>query len=245
MIDTPSTPTDHRTRPPEATARAWALAALLLAAMVGTMETAMGRGTGESIPLPAPRLDGPMSVEQAVAARRSVRAFADAVLTLENLGQLLWAAQGVTHADGLRAAPSAGATYPLSLYVAAGAVAGLGAGTYRYEPDRHGLTPVGDGDVRGRLARAAFGQGWVETAPAIIAVVADYDRTTDRYGDRAVRYVHVEAGHAAENVYLQATALGLATTAVGAFHDDAVRVVLDLPRTLTPLLLLPVGVPAD
>jgi SagB-type dehydrogenase family enzyme len=204
-------------------------------------------GGGEpmaKVQLPGPRLKGPMSVEEAIQARRSRRDFSGTPLTLEQMGQLLWCAQGVTDAPRLRrAAPSAGATYPMEVFVAVGdqTVSGLSAGVYRYLGGEHALLKLFDGDVRGRVATAALGQDFLAAAPVDILLAADYGRTAQRYGDRARRYVDMEAGHIGQNVYLQAEALGLGTVAVGAFRDEAVAQVFQLPTLLVPLYLMPVG----
>jgi len=195
------------------------------------------------VALPAPRTAGTIPVEQALAGRRSVREFARAPLALEEVSQLLWAAQGVNRPDGHRTAPSAGATYPLELWLAAGEVTGLPPGLYRYRPAGHRLEPVDGRDRRRELAAAARGQEWVASAPAIVVVAAVPARTEARYGERAERYVAIEAGHAAENLFLQAVALGLGSVPVGAFGDDEVARLLGMPAGERPWLLLPVGRP--
>lgn len=194
-----------------------------------------------TLKLPEPALTNELSLEQLLSQRRSIREYPDAALSLAEIGQLLWAAQGITHAEGLRAAPSAGALYPLELYVVAGRVDGLAPGVYHYEPGRHQLVKTGDGDVREALARAALSQSCVSDAPAVIVFTADYARTTGKYGHRGRRYVDMEVGHAAENVFLQAGALGLATVPVGAFEDEEVGGMLGLPGELQALLMMPVG----
>lgn len=195
---------------------------------------------GEKISLPAARQEGEVSLEAALAARRSRRSFGDGPLTLEAAAQLLWAAQGITDSRrGFRAAPSAGATFPLETYLVAGDVTGLEPGVYRYRPAEHALEPVRAGDIREALAAAAHGQTMVARAPATIAFAAVYRRTADRYGARAERYVHMEIGHAGQNVYLQAEALGLGTVAVGAFRDEAAGEALGITAPLR--YLLPVG----
>ncbi|HDM91866.1 MAG TPA: SagB/ThcOx family dehydrogenase [Candidatus Korarchaeota archaeon] len=197
---------------------------------------------GERVALPQPILKGNMSVEEAIATRRSVRKYSDEPLTLQELGQLLWAAQGITDVKrGFRAAPSAGATYPLELFVVVrdGGVVGLGAGIYAYDPWAHSLSLVRAGDFGDELADAALGQEWVRSAPACIVIVANYSRTMSVYGSRGERYVHMEAGHVGQNIYLQATALGLGTVAVGAFHDGDVAEILQ--TELAPLYIFPVG----
>jgi SagB-type dehydrogenase family enzyme len=197
----------------------------------------------ESIDLPEPQLAGDVPVERALAARRSVREYRDVPLRLADLAQLAWSAQGVTHPAGYRTAPSAGALYPLELYVVVGEVPGLEAGVYQYVPAGHRLVRHAGGDARGAVARAALLQGWIADAPAILVLVGFTERSAGKYGERAPRYVHMEVGHAAQNVYLQAEALGLGTCVVGAFHEGQLKRVLALPEAGAPLALLPVGTP--
>lgn len=197
-----------------------------------------------AVALPGPNLEGGVPVERALARRRSVRAFAPEALPLAAVSQLLWAAQGITDpAAGLRTAPSAGALYPLEVYLVAGAVSDIRPGVYRYDPRRHALLPRSEGDVRAGVADAALSQDWVAEAPAIVVLAAVPERTGRKYGERAPRYVHMEVGHAAQNVYLQATALALGTTLVGAFRDAELARVLGLPEEVKPLALLPIGKP--
>jgi len=194
-----------------------------------------------TLELPKPTITGEISLEQLLVQRRSIREYPDAALSLAEVGQLLWAAQGFTHAEGLRTAPSAGALYPLELYVVAGRVEDLVQGVYHYAPGRHQLVKTGDEDVREALARAALSQSCVSEAPAVIVFTADTARTTKKYGDRGRRYVEMEVGYASENVFLQAEALGLATVPVGAFEDEKVAGVLRIPGELQVLLMMPVG----
>jgi SagB-type dehydrogenase family enzyme len=194
-----------------------------------------------SIELPSPRVSGGISVAEALAQRRSIRSYSDAPLRLGELGQLLWAAQGITHRQGLRTAPSAGALYPLELYVVVGSVEGLGAGVYHYRPEGHLLTKVADGDRRKPLAGAALHQSWIREASVVIVLTAVFERTRRKYGPRAERYAHMEVGHAGQNLFLQAEALGLATVVVGAFDDEVVTAVLGLPAQARPMSLMPVG----
>nr|WP_048147924.1 SagB/ThcOx family dehydrogenase [Palaeococcus ferrophilus] len=203
-----------------------------------TQEEGPTQNALQKVSLPAPRTRGDMSVEEAIARRMSVREYRDEPLTLEELSQLLWAAQGITH-DGKRSAPSAGATYPFELYVVVGSVEGLSPGVYHYDPSEHSLSLVREGDFRGELQRAALNQEWVGKAAVDIVLVAFYERTTEYYGDRGVRYVHMEAGHIGENIYLQATALNLGTVAVGAFNDDEVAKIVGTEGR--PLYIFPVG----
>jgi len=195
----------------------------------------------ETLALPEPDRSGQHPLEVLLQQRRSVRDYSDKPLSLSDIGQLLWAAQGITHWQGLRTAPSAGALYPLELYVIAGRVDSLPAGIYHYQPDGHRLLEMHRGDRRNGLARAAFGQPWLEDAAAVVVFAAVFERTARKYGERAVRYVHMETGHAAQNLFLQAGALGLDTVTVGAFDDNAVTSLLQLPADAHPLLLMPIG----
>ncbi len=156
----------------------------------------------ETIHLPPPRLDSGFSVERALQHRRSVRDFAGTPATLAEIGQLLWAAQGITSPEGLRTAPSAGTLYPLEIMLIAGNVSGLAAGVYHYSPAGHALSVIAKGDRRMELARAALDQRWIAGAPAIVAFCAVEQRTTRKYGGRGVSYIFIEVGHAAENVFL-------------------------------------------
>jgi SagB-type dehydrogenase family enzyme len=172
-----------------------------------------------------------------------VRSFRHQALTKDELGQLLWAAQGVTGPDGGRTVPSAGALYPLELCVLARNVTSLTAGIYRYQAGRHELLLERPGYDPEALTGATFGQDWITSAPACISMAAVFERTTVKYGDRGHRYVCLEAGHAAESVMLQAVALSLATTMVGAFSDDKVGRLFGLGANEIPLCLIPVGRP--
>lgn len=198
---------------------------------------------GGEITLPAPDRDGPISLEATLAKRRSVRDFAPGPLTTAEVAQLLWAGQGITGAGGRRTAPSAGALYPLELIAAVGHVDAVPAGVFRYDPNTHALARIGNSDRRQQLARAALSQAWVGDSAVIIAVVGVPRRTTAKYGERGRRYIYLEAGHAAQNICLQAVALGLAVTPIGAFRDDAVHDLLGLGAEAQPIYLLPVGRP--
>jgi SagB-type dehydrogenase family enzyme len=187
-------------------------------------------------------------VAEAIDARRSRRSFRDAPLDLPAVSQLLWGTAGVTDAEsGYRATPSAGATYPLTTYltVRAGGLEGHESGVYSYLENDHVLEARSSDPVHRRLREAAFDQRWVEQAPVIIAIAAIDERTTARYGERGrLRYVPMEAGHAGQNIYLQAEALDLGTVAVGAFDDRSVSTILGLGSDERPLYLFPVGHPA-
>ena len=201
--------------------------------------------TQPPIKLPSPSLKGKTTVEEAISKRRSVRRFRAQPLSLLQLSQILWSAQGITSASGHRAAPSAGATYPLEVFVLVGeqTVESLKAGIYHYEVDSHSLSLHLKGDLRQELAEAALGQGFVASCPVDVVVCALFPRTAYRYGRRGERYVHVEVGHVGQNVSLQAMALGLATVMVGAFDDEDVRKVLKADEQFKPLYIIPVGKP--
>ncbi len=193
------------------------------------------------IELPEPRQRSGTSIEETLVKRRSTREYTSEPLTLLELSQLLWACQGVTDPRGYRTAPSAGALYPLEIYVVTGEVEGLPEGVYKYSPPEHQLSKVQAEDKRPELSRAALGQACVEEAAVDIVITAVYKRTTTKYGDRGVRYVHIETGHAAQNLCLQATALDLGVVTVGAFQDDQVKEILGLPDDEQPLYIIPVG----
>lgn len=193
----------------------------------------------ERIALPPADRSGGMPLAEALARRRSVRAFSTRALTPAELSQLLWAAQGVSEPrDGLRTAPSAGALYPLLVYAA------TAQGLHRYAASAHALELLAAGDLRAEFAAAALGQHEVAQAACVLVVTAIPSRTTRKYGERGVRYVHLEVGHAAQNVLLAAAALGLAAYPVGAFDDDRVARLLRAGRGELPLYLLPVGAAA-
>ncbi|HSD33702.1 MAG TPA: SagB/ThcOx family dehydrogenase [Gemmatimonadales bacterium] len=219
---------------------------LLLIGLIGALRQGepprQAEAARQIVTLPPPRERGPLSLEEALRSRRSVRRFAGGPLSLVEVSQLLWAAQGTTSAAGGRTAPSAGALYPLELYVVVGDVTALPRGIYRYRPRRHDLVRVDSGeDRRSALATAALGQRWISSGAVVFVIAAEYERTTAKYGERGERYVHMEVGHVAQNVYLQAAALRVATVFVGAFRDSAVARVLELPATVRPLGLMPLG----
>lgn len=195
----------------------------------------------EAVELPEPRYESEMSVEEALKSRRSIRVYKDEPLTLTNLSQLLWVAQGITADWGGRTAPSAGATYPLEVYVVVGEVENLEDGLYHYNPKTHTITKKKHGDLRNELANAALGQDMLRKAPISFILTAIYGRTTGRYGERGIRYVHMEVGHVGQNIYLQAETLGLGTVVVGAFYDDRVKDTFGIAEE--PLYIIPVGKP--
>jgi SagB-type dehydrogenase family enzyme len=187
------------------------------------------------INLPEPNKNSTMSLEQAITKRRSRRKFILKALTYEQIGQLCWAAQGQEAHSRYRTSPSAGATYPLKLLVV------IRDGLFQYLPDKHSLEKLTDQDLRAELTLAAWGQKFIADAPLTLVFTAQFSRTTGRYGQRGIRYVYMEAGHAAQNVHLQAEALGLGSVAVGAFDDTSISQVLLLPDNLEPLYMVIVG----
>ena len=195
------------------------------------------------IPLQPPRHDGPLSIEETLKRRRSVRRFSAEPLKLNDIAQLLWAAQGITGSGGRRTSPSAGALYPLEIYLVSGQVSEIEAGIYRYRPGSHKLSRVTIGDIRKELAQASLRQNAIAKAPATIALFAVFERTSVKYGDRGSRYVHLEAGHAAQNICLQAVALDLGSVVIGAFHDGEVKRVIGSKESEQPLYLIPIGQP--
>ena len=191
------------------------------------------------IPLPQPELSGTLSLEECLAGRRSIRQFNSRALTMDEISQLLWAGQGITSDWGGRTAPSAGALYPIRLYLVVGAVDGLEPGVYLYEPSGHSLREVICGDIRRDLKSAALDQEPVGNAPVSIVITAIPSITEAKYGDRSMRYIDNEAGCVAENIYLECESLGLGTVTIGAFYDDDVAALLG--SEVSPRLIMPVG----
>ncbi len=225
---------------------ATALNRCLLLPIVGILalfaaEACMADQKTYSLPRPPIAADGRLNA--VLQNRRTTRAFAPQSISLAEAAQILWAAQGITSREGLRTAPSAGALYPLELHLAAGDVEGLPPGHYRYAPVQHVLKAVDAGDIRHLIGKAALNQDWIAQAPAVVVVTAVDARTTGKYGRRGVRYVHMEVGHASQNLLLQAVALGLGGAVVGAFDDAALTRLLRLPGEEHPLAILPVGHP--
>jgi SagB-type dehydrogenase family enzyme len=194
----------------------------------------------EKILLPQPIVQSKVSVEEALLNRRSLRSYKDEALTIKEISQLLWAAQGITSDWGGRTAPSAGAKYPLEIFAVVGKVEGLDPGLYQYDTQDHSLIKRIDGDLRKDLANAALGQPCITDAPLDLVVTGVYARTMEKYGERAHRYVHIEVGHACQNIYLQAETLNLGTVIIGAFYDEKVSTVFRLKQE-TPLAIMPVG----
>jgi SagB-type dehydrogenase family enzyme len=200
-----------------------------------------------TVSLPAPQLTGNLYVEAAIENRRSVRHYSNESVTLGNVSQILWSAQGITNSQyQLRAAPSAGQVYPLEVYVIAGPnVSGLPEGVYQYEPSNNTLLKFMNGDLRDNLSTIADGQPWVKQAPLDILITGNNQKMIDKYPDKdlSTRFVDLEAGHAGENIYLQAESLGLVTVSLGSFDSNQLSQKFQLPSNETPLYIFPIGHP--
>jgi len=217
-----------------------------MASMATTRQVRSGPAIGSWISLPPPSGKAAFPLEKAIALRRSTRAFLRTPIAIMQVSQLLWAAQGTTGKErGFRSVPSAGALYPLEVYlvVRENGVEELAAGVYHYEPSKHRMKKIRDGDHMGKLQEAALGQESIGMSAICIVISAVFSRTTPKYGKRGLQYVHQELGAAAENVYLQATALGLGTVIMGAFTESAVSKTVGIGSDEVPLCLLPIGVP--
>jgi len=200
----------------------------------------VGCNMAQTVKLPPPNTIGKMSVEEAISSRRSHRDFSERALTIQEISQLLWCCQGITDTvRGLRAAPSAGATYPFETYIIVGNVKDIPPGLYRYIIKSHSLEQVRAGDLRKDLMTACLGQDFIGEAPATIVLAYILERTSRRYGERANRYIAMEAGHIGENLHLQCEAIGLGTVMVGAFKDSEVKKVLSINEE--PLYIMPIG----
>jgi SagB-type dehydrogenase family enzyme len=202
----------------------------------------------EIMTLPKPSLKGDVSVEEAINSRRSTRSFKPDPLSISQLSQLLWAAQGITITieeknRSFRSAPSAGALYPIYVYVIVGekGVTDLTKGIYKYNPEKHTLLKISGEDKRLAVAQASYNQSWMDKAPVILMITAEYERSMKKYGERGVRYSKIESGCVAQDIFLQAEALGLGVGIVGAFHDYKVMNILKVWGKPQPLLAMPVG----
>jgi len=188
------------------------------------------------IQLPKPQINKTSYLDQAIQQRRSVRSFKDKELTLNQISQLLWATQGITDSKrGLRSAPSAGALYPLTIYLV------KKDGVWQYDVNNHSIKLIVSGDLRKKLAQAALGQDAINEAPLNIVITADYKKITPKYHERGIRYTHIETGHAAQNLILEAVAMGLGSVTIGAFYDEQVKSLLRLPGDEVALYIIPIG----
>jgi SagB-type dehydrogenase family enzyme len=196
---------------------------------------------GKIVRLPAPDRSGGMSLNEALNQRRSVRSYRNEPLSISQVSQLLWSAQGTNNERGFRTAPSAGATFPLELFVMANNITGMSKGIYHYNPFENTLELYREGDFAGALMRASLSQSMITDAGMVIIFGAIFGRTTQRYDERGIRYVYNEIGHAAQNVHLQVSALNLGTVVIGAYIDEEVEAVLNLDDEIRVLYLMPVG----
>ena len=208
--------------------------------------TVSSRAVSGTINLPNPQISTNVSVENAIQNRHSIRQYTNESLSLQDVSQLLWASQGITDTTRkFRAAPSAGHTYPLELYImiGKGGVNGLEEGLYHYDPQNHRLEKTLQGDLRADFSKAAHGQQWVNDAPVNIIITGVYGKMINKYKDEklSTRFVDMEAGHVGENIYLEVEARNLATVAIGSFYEDQVIKLLHLPANETPLYIFPVG----
>ncbi len=197
--------------------------------------------TTEAMNLPNPVTDGAMSLEKALTLRRSIRSYTEEPLNIKEISQLLWSAQGVTNERGFRTAPSAGATFPLEMYLVVNFSDDLEPGVYHYNPDDHSIKLIREGSFGDDLARASHGQSMLRDASIVLVFGAVFERTTDRYGERGIRYVYNEIGHASQNVHLQAAALDLGTVVIGAYVDEEAESILDLGDEVNVLYMMPVA----
>lgn len=203
--------------------------------------TASGAGTRAAArvtALPPPRLEGSTSLEQALVRRASVRSFSAEPLTREQLAQLLWAAQGITHGPGYRTAPSAGALYPLEVYAATREV------SLRYVPQGHRAEEWEPGQDWQALVDATPSQEAVSQAAVVFVIAGVVRRTAVKYGGRSRAYVDLEAGHCAQNLLLQAVSAGLGAVTIGAYNEDRLAAYFAMPAGETPLYMIPAGRPA-
>ncbi len=202
-------------------------------------------------PLPIPMFDSNVSIEEAMAWRRSIREYKDDPILIEHLSKILWASHGINELNfKFRTTPSAGATYPLEIYVVISEYGALierskylAPGSYKYDTNTHSIELKKKGILNKELANASLSQEWVQKAPINIVICSILKRTERIYGDRGRRYVHIESGHVGQNIYLKAAALNLGTVAIGAFYDDEVKNVIGADENEEPLYIMPVGIP--
>ncbi len=222
--------------------RAFLKIVLFLITLTALHASSHSEASSDIIKLPEPKYIGSLSVEETLKKRRSERVYKkNASISLSEVSQILWAAQGITDPRGLKTAPSAGALYPIEIYLVVGDMTGLSKGVYKYIPKIHGVIKVKGGDARAGLSRSSFGQSYVKEGSIVLVIAALYDRTTKKYGQRGIRYVHIESGNISQNIYLQCASLNLGTVAVGAFDDEDVKKVIGMSKEESPLLIMPIG----
>lgn len=196
----------------------------------------------KTVILPKPDLSGTMPIEQTLQKRRSIRSYSDKPLTIQEISQLAWSAQGISdERSGFRTAPSAGATYPMEIYLLVTGLADVADGVYRYNNRKHTLEKKINGDMRQNLFEVSLRQPSITNAPVVMVITGVLERTEQRYGQRALRYVYMEAGHVAQNVYLQGVVLDVGTVVIGAFQDEGVSRVMELEDGEHPLYIMPLG----
>jgi SagB-type dehydrogenase family enzyme len=186
------------------------------------------------IDLEQPHSIGSKSLEECISKRESVRSFSTKKIEVQKISQILWAAQGKRGSK--RMVPSAGATYPLEIFVML-----KGRGFFHYIIKDHSLKQISDSDLRKELANYSWNQAFIHEAGAVIIICADFSRTSTRYGERGSRYVYMEVGHCAQNIHLQAVALDLSSVPVGAFQDEQIKNLLELPENLEPIYIIPIA----
>jgi SagB-type dehydrogenase family enzyme len=190
------------------------------------------------IELPSPSTKGKVSVEEAISKRRSIRNFKENDLSLNEISQILWSAQGITKKTSylnLRAAPSAGAIYPITVFLI------KKDGVFEYLVEKHSIKLISQKDIREKIAEASFNQNFISKAPISLILCANYSKITQKYGKRGIRYADIEVGHIAENIHLQAVSLELGSVPVGAFDDEKISEILSLPKDLKPVYIIPIG----
>jgi len=194
------------------------------------------------IKLPAPVTESKTSIEKAIKERRSIRKYRNIALSINELSQLLWAGQGITDSfNKYRSYPSAGALFPLELYVAINKVEKIEKGLYYYDPFKHVLIKKSDKDIIPEITQAALNQQFINESAIVLIYTAIKSRSTSRYGERGLRYIYMEAGHAAQNIYLQAVSLNLGVVVIGAFIDKEISKILNLKDDEIPVYIIPVG----
>jgi len=221
---------------------------LFLNIQVSAAISQQNKENSTEIKLPAVQLPSSKPLVKTIQQRHSWRRFKNIPLKEDQISLILWAATG-KRIDALTAAtrtiPSAGATYPLEVFLLVGrqGVSGLNPGFYQYIVDNHSLISVSNEDLRQELANSCLGQDFIKEAPVSLIIAVVYNRTTSRYQERGVRYVHIEVGHSCQNIYLIVQDLGLATVEVGAFDDQRLKNLLKLRKEIEPLIIMPIGYP--
>lgn len=215
---------------------------IIIFSIYGICKTEVNTNMKErKIALPKPKLTGSISIEEVLNKRRSIRKFLNSLISVSELSQLLWSAQGITTEDGRRTSPSAGATYPLEIYISVKNIENLKEGLYKYAPDAHSLLLIDENNRSVQIAEATYQPQMVKGAAAIFIITSVLNRTTSVYGERGIRYAYMEAGHSAQNLSLMGVALNIGLVLVGAFDDNKLSDALSLKKDEIPLYIIPVG----